>query len=150
MSHQFTGFSALPQGADPSTGDLYGFHKHVDETRRFMATIIGRLGPRIAGARPHAGRDERGGRDYFFDNVEFHIRGRRDPCFLGFYHYRRPEERAGSFWEVWEWEHDDEPLFRRSVAELVDELRQAESEGRLSTWLDEHAESIRSELGLDG
>ncbi|MFT5429873.1 MAG: hypothetical protein ACI9OJ_000546 [Myxococcota bacterium] len=144
MSNEFRGFNPLP-----TIGDLFGFHRHVDETHRFMAAVVGLLGSRIAAARPHSGRDERGGRDYFFDNVEFHIRGRRDPCFLGFYHYRLPEERQGSFWEVWEWEHDDEPLLRIGTDELVATLIEKESQGLLSNWLDEHSAGIRHELGLD-
>lgn len=145
MSQEFVGFVSA-DGFSPN--DVYAFYRFDEDAQRLLAAIMTRLGPRVAGARFHAGWDQRGGRDYFFQNVEFHIRGKQDPCFFGFFHYRTPEERAGSWLEFWEWEHDDDPILRTALAKIVKDSNEAAQSGRLSTWLDDIAAHIRSELGL--
>jgi len=144
MSTEFRGFS----GSESIPENLFAQILFIEQTRHFIVSIMKRLGPQVGHSRWHAGRDERAGRDYFFENMEFRIRGRSDPAFIGFYHYRRPEEQAGSFWQVWEWEHADTPAVSVPMAELVKEIRQASKEGQLPTALQRHADTIRSLLGL--
>lgn len=143
-SNVFRGFSEW----EASTDDLFGYFQFIDETRRFIGAIVERLGPQIAHARFNAGRDERGLRDYFFENAELTIRGRRDHAFVGFFHYRAPEEAAGSHWQLWDWEHADDPAITIPIAELVREVREATAAGRLSDYMADRAEAIRSHLGL--
>ena len=96
MAQEFRGFA--PTG-DMGL-DLYQQFQLVEECRLFCFTIVGRLGSQVAASRWNTGLDQRGGRDYFFENAEIKVRGKRDSSFLGFFHYRAPERFAGSHWMV--------------------------------------------------
>ncbi len=144
MSQEFRGFSPT----DKVNLKLYDQFRLVDECRLFCFTIVTRLGQRIAASRWHSGSDQRGGRDYFFDNAEIRIRGRKDPSFFGFFHYRTPERFAGSHWQVWEWEHDDDPVISIPLPDLIARVDAARASGRLPDLLDEYVTEIKRELGL--
>ncbi len=144
MSGEFRGFTVT---SDPPES-LYEYYRFTEEGRHFLSALVNRLQPRIASARFNAGRDVRGGRDYYFENVEIHIRGRKDPSFLGLFHYLAPEERAGSWFQLWEWEHDDNPCINVPVAELIEKVLEATEKGRLSEMLSNIAADIKKQLGL--
>ena len=144
MAHEFSGFTI--DGTLPD--ELYGFHRLAEDCRRFCFAIVTRLGSQIANATWNAGWEQRGGRDYFFENAELRIRGRKDPAFLGFFHYKTPERFAGSHWQVWEWEHDDNPVQAIELSVLVADVNAALSSGHIGDYLDARAAEIRSELGL--
>ena len=144
MSQEFRGFTI----ETPIPGDLYDLFRFAEEANRFCAAILTRLGVRIAASRWNAGWDQRPGRDYFYGNFETNARGRPDPFFLGLYHYRQPERFAGSRFQVWAWEHDDEPIVDIPVAKLLADVSEATKSGRLGDYLSARADEIKRELGL--
>lgn len=144
----FHGFSDSAL-TDVRCDDLFAVSLVLAEAVELLELVSKRLGGRVLSVRRVPGRDTRPGRDYFFDNLE--IRRRSDPgspCFIGFYHYRLPEERRGSRFEAWRAAHDDEPAYSRPLAEIVEEARAAFAENRSQTWLDELAEEVRETIGL--
>ena len=142
MNDEFRGFDVC---------DISNLHASLllgQQCRKYVSALLRRLGPRVARAVPSAGRDTRGGRDYFFEQVEFFLRGRPDRSFIGFYHYSPVTETPGSFFEVWETEHDEEPIVRHELQHLISEVQSAWESGHLGDFLDGQATAIRFELGL--
>ncbi len=144
MSQEFRGFT----DSDPAPEHLYDFYRFTEEARSFLGALVTRLNTRISGARFHVGRDDRGGRDYYFENFEIHIRGRRDPCFLGFFHYAQSQDHAGSWFQLWDRETDDDPVIDVPLAELARRAGEAAETGRLSDMLSNIVADIKKELGL--
>ncbi len=145
MSQEFRGFSPI----DPVPADLYDLRRLQDELGRFSSAVLLRLGSRVAVPRWNSSWDGRGGRDYFFDNFEFHVRGRPDPLFLGFFHYRRPDHLVGSSFQVWEREIDDRPIMMIPLSKIIADVNVANQQGQLSRYLDDLAGELRRELGLN-
>lgn len=141
---EFSGFSDV----QAHVNDMYGVYLRVEETRAFTTALMMRIKGGIAGARFSAGRDLRAGRDYFFENAEFMVRGRRDPSFMGFFHYAAPEAWLGSHFQVWEWEHADDPAITIPIERLQEQTNEAFKTGRLADYLDKRAEDIRKALGI--
>ena len=117
-----------------------------------MSAVLEQLGNRMGGnvlsTVQHAGRDTQAGRDYFFDQIEIRRRGAASgPSMIGYYHYRSPEDRKGSWFEAWRSAHDDAPRLRRPLREVVAGAREAFRTGSQS-WLDDFAAEIRDALGL--
>ena len=142
MSDEFRGFTERT---------VPGMHVSLvlaEECRKYTSAIVRRLGPRVARAVGTVGRDTRGGRDYFYDQVEFFVRGRPDRSFIGFYHYGSATETPGSFFEVWDTEHDAEPVIRHTLQALMNSVHAAWEQGHLSDYLDKEVEAIRYELGF--
>ena len=142
MSDEFRGFQ---------TQNAPEMHRALligEQCRKYLAALIRRLGPRVARPVPTAGRDTRGGRDYFFDQIEFYVRGRPERCFIGFYHHGATTEMPGSFFEAWESEHDAEPVVRHELDELIGLVRAAWESGHLNDFLDGEAQKIRHEMAF--
>lgn len=142
MAQVFTGLTI------PNNSSLHSTLVLFEQCRLYLESLVQRLGPRIARPMMTAGRDTRGGRDYFFEQIELAIRGRPGRSFLGFFHYGETTQTPGSFFEVWESEGDSEPCFQRSLNELAQIMDEAWANGRLSDRLDEEAGYIRDALDL--
>ena len=144
MDDEFRGFTV----PDPVPADLYDVYRFAHEAQQFVETVHSRLKDRIAFGRWHAGWDQKGGRDYFFGNVEARFRGQDAPCFFGFFHYRGPEPFQGSHWQVWRREHDTEPVVSVPLAQVVQEARDAFSSGALSDYVAERAQQVKESVGV--
>ena len=94
-----------------------------------------------------SGWDTRTGRDYFYSDYIIWT-ARKDPSYIGIFHYRQPEEQRGTHFQVWRYEHDSEPVFTIPAYELANEVGEVADSGRLGDWLDKKAEEIRLALGL--
>ncbi|MEC8023769.1 MAG: hypothetical protein VX223_07515 [Myxococcota bacterium] len=142
ITKEFRGF------APPPYADFHAALSVMDQCRRYLNALVPRLGHRIIRPAFTTGRDTRGGRDYFFEQVEFIVRGRPDRSFMGFYHYGPSAMNPGTFFEVWEHEAEPEPCWQRGLDALAEEVTEAWNFGRLSDWLDSEAQRIRHALDV--
>lgn len=143
MADEFRGFA----GFEAEPVDLYDFYRFADEAERFVMALKKRLDTRIKGGQWVVGWDQRPGRDYFYGNYEATIRGFSDRCFFGFYHYRKPERFEGSHYQVWIWEHSDEPVISIPLETILEEVQKAWASGHLAAYLSKLADDIDQAVG---
>ncbi|MCA9523119.1 MAG: hypothetical protein KC609_19220 [Myxococcales bacterium] len=139
----FNGFSVA---VDDRT-DFYDAMRFNQEATLLALALIERIGKRIRKHEYDSGWDTRTGRDYFYSNYIIWT-ARKDPSYIGIFHYRQPEDYRGTQFQVWRYEHDSEPAFQLSAADLYREVDEVAKSGRLGDWLDKKAEEIRLALGL--
>ena len=144
MQREFRGFADTA----PECDDLFGYHLFREECEAFLAAVVNRLKERIRSSRWVTGRDQRGGRDYYYSNFEVVFRARQEPAFIGFFHYGQPDDQAGSFYQVWAREHDDDPVVHMSMPAVVAEARKAWEEGTIAYYLTDRTEEIRTLLEI--
>lgn len=144
----FRGFTE-PELDQVDGAHLYPMALYLAEMTALLDDLRHRLGSRVMSTVQHQGRDTQVGRDYFYDQVEVRRHGpATNPIAIGFYHYYKPEERRGSWFEAWRSIHDSEPALRRPVTELVAGASEAYRKGFIGDWLDDLAEAVRAAVGL--
>ena len=143
----FRGFSDAELD-DVDSSDLYPVFLCLSELAGILEQLSHKMGGRIMSTVRHTDQDKVAGRDYFFDQIEARRRGAQNPHIVGFFHYRSPEERRGSWFEVWRSPHDDEPRLRKALPELVAEAREAYASGHSQQWVDDLAYEVRKARGL--
>lgn len=135
----FSGFTAVVT----TESNYYDAMRMNHEMVQLSKGLIERMGKRVRKHELHSGWDKRTGRDYFYSNFMIWTQ-RRDPSFVGIYHYRE----GGPRFQVWRYEHDDAPVIDTPLLDLYRDVEEASAEGLVGDLLDKIAEEIRLALSL--